>query len=104
LLPIFHYSGLHNYLEIVPENEITDDKIISMWVVMCSDFISQLLHQSNAPHITTLSTNEIKVRAMYGDITSSSPNFRGKMLGSADMNYSEKLQQRINDAIQIEKE
>ena len=103
LLPIFHYSGLHHQLEIVPEGELTDDKTIALWVGLCADFITESLHQRHASDIETMSINEIKVRAMYGEIISNSPGFIGKTLGAADMNYSEELQQSINDAIQIER-
>lgn len=103
LLPIFHYSGLHHQMEIIPENELSDDKVVDLWVAMCSDFITESLHQGDASDIESMSINDIKVMAMYGELESSSPNFRGKTLGAADMNYSEELQQKINMAIETQR-
>ncbi len=100
LLPIFHYSGLHHQLEMVSESQLTDKKVIELWLNMCGDFITESLYNHSVSDISTMSMHDIKVQAMYGEMTSSAPNFRGKVRSAADINYTKELQQDINTAIE----
>jgi len=100
LLPIFHYSGLHHQLERVPEAELTDKKVVDMWVAMCGDFITESLYNHSFFGITNMLIDDIKVQAMYGEMTSNAPNFRGNDRRAADINYTKELQKHINAAIE----
>lgn len=99
-LPIFEYSGIHNSVRNVSDNELTDENIIHMWVSVCSDFIKSMMQDLNYGNLETLAIEDIKTISIYG----ASANKYAKSNAPADLNYPPALKEKINAAIQLEKE
>lgn len=100
-LPIFEYSGLHNFIREVKEEEYHDDVLICSWANMCGDFVSRKFAHEDAlsmcKKLETLSKDALKIDAMYGN---ERKHFLSEKFNPADHNYPEELQQRIGEAIQ----
>ncbi len=95
-LPIFEYSGLHNF---VKAKEYKSPDIITMWVEMCSAYISKELNNNNLSIIQAMPLEHIKIISMYGTMHNDFAEYNA----SADINYEEKMQMEINKAIEAER-
>lgn len=98
-LPIFEYSGIHNRLIAINPDELTEEKIIGMWLAMCSAYMSKTLHDFEES-LYEMSVDDIKIMSMY----QFKENSLAKMNQPADLNYSEELRTRLNKAINEEKQ
>lgn len=97
-LPIFEYSGMHNYLKPVPDH--SDDRKLEMWVEMCSDFIKVQLAGGCYPEdIMDMPMDMLKIMSMYGD----TGNVLVKMNAPADIRYPQELREKITNAIAAER-
>lgn len=97
ILPIIEYSGIHNTIKIIPESELTDEKIISLWADMCGSYIEKELEKTENEDIHYMTTDDIKLYSMYR-IKELNPKI-GKQNNAADTNYSAELRVKINAAI-----
>ncbi|MCW8410267.1 SidE phosphodiesterase domain-containing protein [Legionella sp. PATHC035] len=98
-LPIYEYSGQHNTLKRVDPTELTEERIIEMWISMCSDFMAKRLKDVDQETLYTMSVDDIKVLSMYGY---KKTNLAG-LNQSADLNYPEELRELISQAIERER-
>lgn len=92
MLPLYEYSGLHNVIRHVPDDELTENKIMSMWVSMCSDCIDTM----SISDLYQMDIEAIKTRSLYG-------NTRMKSSEPVDSGYSLELRSKINEAISAKK-
>jgi len=95
-LPIYEYSGIHNTIKHIPDSELTDEKVIAMWVGMCSDYMAYELTGKRSADLYRMSIDDIKVCSMY--------KLKSFVLvkhhAPADANYPHALRQKINEAIE----
>ncbi|NNM59327.1 MAG: hypothetical protein HKM04_05880, partial [Legionellales bacterium] len=96
-LPLFEYSGIHNKIRRVEEVELTDENLIAMWTEMCTDYLKK---EENKNKIYSMSIKEIKMYSMY----SNRPNLLFTTNSSADENYPAHLRQKIDFAINRERQ
>lgn len=97
-LPLIEYSGSHN---IVKRWETpSPDKIVEMWVQMCSDFMEPYYNTLNQSVISSMDLDTIKMKAMYGNINVPDEHKKNFVNCSpADSNYPPELRAKINEAI-----
>ncbi len=100
VLPIFEYSGSHNTMRKVKAEEITEERIIEMWVAMCGDYMKKELLNPFGTLISELSLDDIKTNSMYlhKEIK------YAKRTGPADANYSPALRDKINKALESKRQ
>lgn len=95
-LPIYEYSGIHNTIKVVPESELTDEKIIMMWGEMCSTYMKNRLADPKGVDLYDMSLDDIKIFSMF----KKKYHVLVKHNGPADVNYPEHLNQAINQEIE----
>jgi len=95
-LPLFEYSGMHNQINAIPESDLTDDKIIQMWITITSDFMRKELAKLNGIDIEEISNRDLKILAVYGRRT----DLAGQALQPADASYSPQLREAIGNNIE----
>ncbi|MDP3560235.1 MAG: SidE phosphodiesterase domain-containing protein [Legionellaceae bacterium] len=61
-LPVFQYSGIHNTMEPVSEQMLSDKNIVAIWSELCSDFMRQYIRENQ--DLQALSIDEIKIRTL----------------------------------------
>lgn len=92
-LPIFEYSSSHHFIrqrELPSENEL-----IAMWTEVCSNYLMKKLDLPLSYAKQKLDIDSLKVFAVY--LTSKA--FHGECLLSADSNYDQSLQCKINQSV-----
>ena len=104
-LPLYEHSGLHNRLTRVDHNELTEEKIIQMWLEMCSDYMRENLNDPDTARsvmgtIYHQSIDDIKIASMY----KVKINKLAKQNQSADINYPDHLKEAISRVIENEKQ
>ncbi|KTD47725.1 SidE phosphodiesterase domain-containing protein [Legionella quateirensis] len=126
ILPIIEYSFKHNQIHPIAENELNDELLIKQWTAMCSRYIRT---QISTGHTDVLEDNfdSIKVKSMYY-IQEYQPDcyysdeelqsllhqtdyylfnkqyIHGNRVLPADTNYPAHLRDRINHAIDEERQ
>ena len=90
-LPIFEYSGIHNFIKAAPV--YTDEEIVTIWVEIVSKLIKEEL---KIQWYCSESLTTLKIKAIYG------LGFI-KKLTSIDLNYSKELRAKIDLALEKEK-
>lgn len=98
-LPIFEYSGIHNYIKPTPRPSL--ESIIIMWTEMCKQYITRELdttYGKGVHAIYKMSVEEIKTNIMYRPIDRC---FKERVSGSipVDFYYDEEAKNQINNAI-----
>lgn len=126
VLPIIEFSSRHNQIRLTPEDELGDELLIKKWTAMCSRYIRI---QASTGNIDVFEDNldNIKVKSMYyiheyepDDYYSETElqerlhqtNYylftrryvHGNRILPADANYPAHLRERINLAIEQEKQ
>ncbi|MBI2786896.1 MAG: hypothetical protein HYX60_11600 [Legionella longbeachae] len=94
ILPIFEYSGLHNFFVRIEENRWTEEYLIKLWCELCEAFMLKKLAYNHFG-VERLTVHDIKIMAMYGNADDSYM----KRYEPADSNYPIELQEKINNAI-----
>ena len=125
-LPIIEYSFRHNQIHLTAEQELDDELLIQRWTAICSRYIRT---QVSNGHSDVLEDNleDIKVKSMYyiheyqPDCNYSDEEFQkllhqtdyylfnkryihGNRILPADSNYPAHLRERINHAIEQERQ
>ena len=96
-LPIFLYSGTHNEIKKVSDEDLRDENIVKMWVEMCEYYLIHAVRPSNN-NIFELPASQLKVLAMY-EKTSAGAFGNKKECTPADDVYDQNLQDNITQAI-----
>lgn len=91
-LPIFKISG---FKKIVKQKEFSDEKIIKMWVRMCTSFMKKALEKGDL-NIAQMPLDGIKTLAMYGTYG----NRYARCNGPADSCYDTELREKLNQALE----
>lgn len=93
LLPIYEYSGTHNFLQI---REYTDASIVILWQELIEDYLlrAHFMDPAIFEHDEFLGIEKIKILAMY---TANNPY--PDQLKPVDSNYTENLRDHTHQAI-----
>jgi len=91
LLPIFEYSGVHNFIKSAPI--YSEEEIVAMWVEMVSEQIKKHLKSFL---LSSYSIESLKLEAIYG---CTDLNKYIKKQTVLDLNYSQELIVKINSAL-----
>lgn len=97
-LPIIHYSShciCPDCLEPQHDFDFDDNKLIQLWVTLCSDYMQKQIKNNNFWFFSA-SLNDLKVMSMYGGLTF----YSNKKIAPADSCYPETLRHEINLAIE----
>jgi len=103
-LPLIEYSFFQYKIREVPQSELTEERIISMWVEMCGDYIQKTLSGDVAYEIYDLSVDALKVQSMYGHLKRPRPDLNLEKYLPGDANYAPTLQMKISEAIEKKRE
>lgn len=98
-LPIYEYSGLHNFIKPAPN--YNEEQIIEMWVTIVGDIIRK---EFSSKGYLSLSLEEIKIKAIDGYLLQAQGHHLLKKQTPLDANYSPELQYRLNVALEKAKE
>ena len=90
-LPIFEYSGVHNFIKAAPI--YTEDEIVAMWVEIVSKFIKENIESKG---YYSESLEALKIKAIDGY---TGGNNLIKKQTALDLNYAPELQIKINIAL-----
>ena len=100
-LPVFEYSGIHNYITAIPDTAFDREKIKSAWVTVCSAYMKEKLSsQVQIKQLLEMPVDEIKTLSVYY----TSQELRGNINAPADACYDKDFQQELNRAIANERE
>jgi hypothetical protein len=97
-LPIFLYSGSHNEIKKVSDEELTEENIIKMWTEMCSDYLNNEIKNPHGHTVSSMTPQQIKTCAMYKKLSSQFINTTA--YHPADELYAPELQKKITLAIE----
>ena len=95
ILPIFEYSGVHNFIKAAPK--YSEDEIVAMWVAMVSKLITDDLKTKG---YCSDSLTSLKIKAIDGFISN---DLSIKKQITIDTNYSPLLRAKIDLALEEEK-
>lgn len=113
LLPIFEYSGIHNFL--IKQETLTEEKIIDLWISMCRDYLKSMVENFDhfddsqklkfSSQLINLEIENIKIHAMYGMGNYIFSNILitrkiAKAMSAGDSNYPSTLQKIISKKIE----
>lgn len=93
-LPIFEYSGVHNYMRSAPV--FNSNAIVAMWQESARDYLcAQLAKGRSTQDLLEQSLDDFKTQAMYDKIA----NHLASKNAPADSNYSVNIKTEINTII-----
>lgn len=97
VLPILEYSGSHHFLRQVPEEAISEDKIVTMWTTLAE---AMRLESAVIPKLLSYPINQLKIYCTFSCLMPY-PGQRQSVEEnrSADSNYPPALQDRISAAL-----
>lgn len=93
-LSIYEYSGIHNVMRRVPDEELTLDKLKYMWLTVCRDFLTQNI-DSDKIDIYNMSPDVIKTLSIY----KTKENRHGLENAPADSIFDNKTKEELDKAI-----
>jgi ankyrin repeat protein len=104
-LPIYEYSGIHNFIRLLPRENYSDEKIKSMWIEVYSDYVKKYLWTETVDLIQfslfcRKSLDEIKIEALTKPIALKKDHYLIKRFAALDTNYPSQLKKEINDALE----
>ena len=97
-LPIFEYSGVHNFIKAAPI--YTEEEIVAIWVTIVSKLIIKDIDSIKSKGYFSESLETLKIKAIDGYI---GENILIKKQTALDLNYSHQLREKINLALEEEK-
>lgn len=91
-LPIFYVSGLHHVLHKVPEEQLTDDYIITYWKAMVVDYLKTTQKCLMSDFLIECNLDQFKIDVVSGNESTN----RIAEFAPADECYDDMLKARLN--------
>lgn len=94
-LPIFEYSGDHNFVKSIPD--LDPEQIKKLWAQSVSNFLNSKSDKLELSEIAELTTEKLKVKSVYLGLYER--YHENAEILSVDHNYDEKLRGEINSIV-----